>query len=541
VFKEEKNNGEYLLLAAVALVALMMRAYGADFGLPLHYHIDEERVMNRVIRMVTTGDLNPHFFHYPSFIFYFLSALVASYYFVHYLPFALGALLEGGSLSLSAFKEAFVADEAVLYLLGRLSMAIVGVLTVVLLFFLVRRLLDRRAALFASAALALSPLHVVESHYIKQEILMTFFMFLALFIAVRGVKTSPARTSLGVGAAAGIAASVKYNGILGFAVVPLLFRKNGKLSLSSFFGMGPLLAAAAAVAAFLLFSPFILFDFGQFSTDFAFEMSHVSVKGHHGFDLNGDGLVYHRFLYQLLAALPFSMGLPLYFMSLAGVAIAVWRKENSFLWILYFGVPYFVITAMMKVVFLRYYMPITVILCITAGYGLSVLTYRKGKAGKLAWFLAAAVLLHTAAFTWSLERHMPRGRATLDEGLEWILENVPEGSRVAVTHFTPPLSGDVYELVNLRPHQFTRDWLRKESPDCLVISSLITVGFERGGVGVEEGKAFLDDLRAGQLGYRRAAFYQKDFMNRNFFARVDPTLTETFMPGIEIILKEGGP
>jgi hypothetical protein len=526
-------------MIAIAFVALLLRVYGADFGLPLHYHIDEERVMSRVIRMVTTGDLNPRFFHYPSFIFYFLGSLVALYYFVHYIPFAFGAIAAGRSFSLSAFGQAFQADEAFLYLLSRVSMGAVGMLTVVLVYILVRRLIDRRAAFFTSIFLALCPLHVIESHYIKQEVLMTFFMILALYIGVRGAKRSTDRPAYGPGAAAGIAASVKYNGVLALAVTPLLFRVKEKLRLSSFIGRGPILTVVVAVAAFLFFSPYILLDFGRFSADFAFEMFHVAEKGHHAFDLNGDGLVFHRFFYQILAAFPFSLGLPVYVVALAGVVFALLKKERPFVWLLFFAVPYFIMTAMMKVVFLRYYMPLVVVLCILAGYGMSVMISRGGWLGRISWVIGVVVILYTASVTLSIELSMPLGQATLDHGLEWVRDRVPEGSKVAFTHFTPPLTEEPYDLVHMRPHYFNREWLEQESPDVIIVSGLVTVGFERGGTGVEEGKALLEDLRKKSAGYRRAAFFEHDFVGRSFWGSVDPTLGQTFMPDIEIFVREG--
>jgi 4-amino-4-deoxy-L-arabinose transferase-like glycosyltransferase len=538
MLEKVRFSPEHLLLAAIGLVALLLRVYGIEFGLPLHYHIDETRVMSRVMKMVTTGDLNPHFFHYPSFIFYFLSVLVAGYYGVHFIPFALGSIIDGRVPSLSAFRLAFEADVTTLYLIGRLSNALFGVLTVLLVYFLVRELFNRRTAFFASIALAVTPLHALESHYIKQEVLMTLFMMLALYIAVRGVGSARKTSSYLVGVTSGIAASVKYNGILALSVAPLLFRKQGRLSISSFFGKGMFLTAAVAVLAFLVFSPYVVLDFSRFSTDFVYEMFHVAEKGHPGFDLNGEGLIYHRVLYQVLAAFPFSLGLPIYIFSLLGIVFGIFSRDRGFLWIVFFVLPYFLATSVMKVVFLRYYMPIIVVLCITAGYALSVLTSRRGFTGRIAYLIACAAIIYTGFFTWSLERDMPRGRSTLDEGLEWIVGNAGVGSKIAYTHFTPPLSEETYDLVHMRPQHFNPEWLEEESPAFILTSRLVTVGFERGGEGVDEGKKFLEDLRANKLGYFLAKASDRDFLNRGFFERLDPTLANTFMPGIEIFAKE---
>lgn len=531
--------GTYLPLGAILLTGLALRTYGIDFGLPLHFHIDETRVMDRVIRMVTSGDPNPHFFHYPSFIFYLLSGLTAAYYGVQYLVFAIVSAAHGEFPSFGFFRSGFSADVSTLYLLGRLSMALFGVLTVLLVYFLARELFSKRAALFAALAVALVPLHVLESHYIKQEVPMTFFMLLALLIGVVGTRASWKWTSCGVGLVSGVAASVKYNGLLALAIVPLLFRRGGKLTSASFFGRGPAKIFLVALLGFLAFSPFVVLDFSQFRTDFAYETLHVAEKGHHGFDLNGDGVVYHRFLYQLLAAFPFSLGIPLYLAGLAGTCLALAKRENGLLWILFFALPYFIAVSLMKVVFLRYYMPLVVVLCIMAGYFFDALMSSGGvRSRSLAGLCALFVFAWTLAFTFSLERHMPRGRSSFDDALAWLSENAQPGEKIAFTHFTPPLSPGTYTLVHMRPQHFAKEWLAQESPDAIMASKLVTVGFERGGEGMGEGREFLADLRGGRLGYLPAARFERDFLSKRFFERIDPTLSETFMPGIEIFVKD---
>lgn len=532
---------EYLLLGAVILLALFMRLYGINFGLPLHYHIDETRVMQKVMRIVHTGDLNPRFFHYPSFMIYSLSALTLLYYGIHFIPFAIESVIGWKLPTLSAFKLAFDADASALYLLSRVSLATFGILTVVIVYLLVKRLFSRQAAFYAALFISIVPLHVIESHYIKQEVFMTFFMILALYIGVRGVNSSSRAVPYLVGLTAGIAGSVKYNGIYAVSIFPMLSRREGKLDFHSFFGKNAVKVLLVAVLTFLATSPYVLLDFERFIIDFTYEMYHVSKWGHHAFDLDGSGLIYHRFLYQILAAFPFSLGIPVYALSILGIVYAVLRVERSFLWILFFTLPYFITTALMKVVFLRYYMPIIVVLCISAGYAVSIIISRDGIQGRVARLAVWGIVLYTAFFTWSLERNMPRGSSTLDDGLRWIQGNVEEGSKIAYTHFTPPLTRSRYELVHLKSKEFTREWLEKESPDVILVSGLVAAGFYRGSEETEEGRRLLDDLRSNRVHYERVAYYQRNFLHKEFFASIDPTLAETFMPGIEIFVREDAP
>jgi len=75
-----------LALTAIMLIAVALRLWGIGFGLPYLYHPDEPGYVAIAQHIVKTGDLNPHFFNYPSLFFYF-NALA-------YLPFyAVGKVL----------------------------------------------------------------------------------------------------------------------------------------------------------------------------------------------------------------------------------------------------------------------------------------------------------------------------------------------------------------------------------------------------------------------------------------------------------------
>jgi hypothetical protein len=69
------------LLGGIVLLAISIRAWGIDFGLPYLYHPDEPVPVGIAQTMFKTGDLNPHFFHWPSMIFYLNAAAYIPYYF----------------------------------------------------------------------------------------------------------------------------------------------------------------------------------------------------------------------------------------------------------------------------------------------------------------------------------------------------------------------------------------------------------------------------------------------------------------------------
>ena len=78
---------KHIGLIALALIILFggfLRLYKLDFGVELPYvaHTDEPTQYNPAIRILTTGDLNPHFFNYPSLPIYLYTAVMGAGYLV---------------------------------------------------------------------------------------------------------------------------------------------------------------------------------------------------------------------------------------------------------------------------------------------------------------------------------------------------------------------------------------------------------------------------------------------------------------------------
>ncbi|TFH58196.1 MAG: hypothetical protein E4G90_10845, partial [Gemmatimonadales bacterium] len=86
-------------LLAVLVLAAVLRVWGIGFGLPnLNARPDEIEVVSRAIRLLS-GDLNPHFFHYPSLYCYLLGIAFAVW--------------SGVSVTLGSSMEDFLARAAV--------------------------------------------------------------------------------------------------------------------------------------------------------------------------------------------------------------------------------------------------------------------------------------------------------------------------------------------------------------------------------------------------------------------------------------------
>src|SRR6185369_2331306 len=166
-----RQIAERFALGGILVLAAALRLWFLTAGVPHAVGIDEPQVVGRALRILTTGDWNPHVFDYPTLVIY-LQAAVAI------VRFLWGAL-NGEWASLDRFSI-----DAV-YAAGRFVTAVTGVATVWLTWRIGRDLSSRMVALVAAAALAVWPLHVRESHYVLTDVPMTALTTLALWFALR--------------------------------------------------------------------------------------------------------------------------------------------------------------------------------------------------------------------------------------------------------------------------------------------------------------------------------------------------------------------
>ena len=141
-----------------------------------------------------------------------------------------------------------------------------------LVYVLGRRAYGRTVGWLAALSLAVTFLHVRDSHFATLDVPLTFAVTVALYCAVRLAEVGTGRAGALAGATLGLAAGVKYNGALALAGIaaavasPLRDQSTRVLRLVAR-RLVPIGLAAAAV--FVLTSPFLLIDFALFRSSLA--------------------------------------------------------------------------------------------------------------------------------------------------------------------------------------------------------------------------------------------------------------------------------
>ena len=369
---------QWVALAAVLTVAIALRVVGLQYGLPSVYNPDEVAIMARALSFAK-GTLNPENFLYPTFYFYVLFGWVGAY-----LAFL---LLTGRVESVAALQRLYFTAPTGIYTAGRALGVAAGTATVLVLHRLAARLTDSRTALAAAIFLAVAPLHVRDSHYVKHDVPATLAIALAYLAIVRvwpcGRPAGPsARDSLIAGAACGVAFSTHYYCI--FLAVPLTlailraWRPNGAADTVRQLALG---ACASAIVFFAL-SPFIALEPVTAWRDITANREIVVDRA----VASGAFAPAVRYFEMLSTD---SMGVPVVLLGAAGAVWMLIRSPGRAILLLAFPVP-FLLFIVNTAPASRYLNPVLPFVALFAAWALSETAKRLGARTITFWLAVAA-------------------------------------------------------------------------------------------------------------------------------------------------------
>ena len=231
----------------VFLVALLLRWPLPE---PAWLQVDERSFVEFPLDFFG-GDLNPHFFNYPTLHFYLCAAL-------DYVWFLLS-----GSDSLENFLAyRWFVDGFDIFVLARALSTVMSVATVVVVWRIGLRLYGPVAGLGAALFLALMPLHVRFAHLAATDSPAVLWVSLSLLYAVCIVQEGRLRDCLCAGLFVGLAGATKYPG----ALVAIPVGMSALLRWPTWRNPGLVLAAAASLLTFAVTSPYTWLDPGAFWT-----------------------------------------------------------------------------------------------------------------------------------------------------------------------------------------------------------------------------------------------------------------------------------
>jgi hypothetical protein len=259
-------------------------------------------------------------------------------------------------------------------------------------------------------------LHARDAHFAKADVLMGFFVALALLFAARAAEGGRLRDFAWGGLCVGLAASAKYNGALAAAslVAAAAFRL-GRQPLASV--LRPLCAAGAlSVAAFLATSPYVLVRGRAFR----------AALGHNSFLLYSGGGALALWEHARVT-LPVGLGWGFTAAAAAGVAWAAWTRSRPGLVLLAFVLPWCVFAATVRLAYPRYVTPLVAPLAVLAAA--FVCAWARAPAARALAGVALALpgLVRTVQFD-----RVAAATDTRVLAAEWIDGNLPRRSELLV-------------------------------------------------------------------------------------------------------------
>jgi len=428
-------RAEWVMLGLMAL-ALVLRLPGVRWGLPHIYHPDEPTHVGIVLNILKSGDLNPHWFKYPSFRIY-ISLPVAIVYFL--LGVSRGQFASVQELQAASMLTCGTGTTTIpgLYAGLRLLMTLFGVLGVGFVYWWGSRHWDRRVGLLAALVLALSPLDVMVGHWYRPDTILTLFSGAAVLAAALLLRRDDYKHYLLAGALSGLAASVKYNAaVLQFVPIVLAHFLARRRLLDWRLWITPL----AAGIVFLLITPYALLDLPAFLDGFAFEINHYYVRGHAGSDAAGFGSNLIWYLGKLLR-----YGGPLSVLALcAPFLVSISRRKETWL-LLSWPLMVLLLNATARARTVLALVPATVVLAVLSAVALDrlllKLTLPIRNMARRRWAMVAITALLLIWPTWRLAQvdaafAQPDLRTVTQI---WIEENLPADARVMAESYGPVL------------------------------------------------------------------------------------------------------
>ncbi|MCP4421016.1 MAG: glycosyltransferase family 39 protein [Chloroflexi bacterium] len=446
------------------LLGFALRVWGIDFGLPFLYHSDEPNKIMMAQRMFVTGDLNPHYFNYPSLFIYLNALLYIPYYGIGNL---LGLfdnpqdLLPPVMFALGVGKSA----DPTTILLGRLLTAVSDTITLYIVYHIGNRLTEQKIiGLLATFILAISPTHIINSHYITPDIFVTFFIAASLWASLNILNDGRLRYYLIAGALVGLATSSKYPGaIAGIIVVAAHLGRYGLINFGQHFKL--IVAGTFSLLAFAATTPYAILDYEKFLHDLSFEGGHYS-SGHAG--MEGEALQWYlSYLWRVEGAA--------FVLSIGAIIWGIYQRSKPIIVTAVFPIVYFIFISSFVVRNGRTALLLIPFICLLAAAGILALLQwlQRRHSSTLVWSITGLLFLF---LLWPLKTVVPFNiNLTASDGREtsrvWIEKNVPAGAKLAIDSYSPYLEPDKYVLQHFNPMlDKSVDWYRDNGFDYLIFS-----------------------------------------------------------------------
>jgi 4-amino-4-deoxy-L-arabinose transferase-like glycosyltransferase len=439
-----KNNPRIagIFLFAVFFIAVVLRLWGINFGLPFLYHPDEPNKVQFAQQVLKTGDLNPHYFQKPPFYIY-LNALI-------YIPYLSIDQIRGINLKIQDLQAPQMENmgtgktsQPSTVLLGRLVTVLFSCLAIWLTFLISQKVTGNiHIAILSTLFMAFAPGLVQHSRFITPDSQVVFFCLLTVFISIDIYQQGRKRDYILAGIAGALAASSKYNAVLVLfvPVVAHLLRNSWRASLKD---KKIFWSAIASIITFIVLNPVLLFSFQEFYQGASFEASHYAT-GHVG--MEGNAFIWYLNYFWTSESLAAVLGC-------AGMFLGLIKRQKQYILLAVFPVVFFAFISLFEVRNDRTAIPITPYTYIFAAIllvGLWQQFAKKSWQDLLIRVVLLCSVIFILLFSLNSDIQVSKSLMTVDSretSRVWIESNLPAGAKIAIEPYSPYIDPTLHQVL----------------------------------------------------------------------------------------------
>ncbi len=440
-------------LAAIAVAGAAFRFYDLAWSGPyFQFHKDEQYVLSSadmLRRSSHEAAMSPKYFMYTPLLPYFINMARAVY--------------ESFSHPLNL---AVPADELTYLVMARAISALFGTATILVVYAVATRLAGRLAGLLAAFFTAFAVLHLRDSHFAATDIIMVFFCTVALWTALRLVERGDWSSVVLAGVAFGLAMVSKYTGAFVLGVIGLAyFLAPGRPTTVQPIGawirwtLRGIVPIVIGVAIFLVLFPLVWQYPDKFRSDIKEWVTDPLSGATKPIWIGQFGDLTVPELYWFTNLLWWGLGPMLEILGLVGVVWLLVRWDRRAAVAASFPIIYFVAAGRTIAPMIRYSLPLIPALAIAAGV-VAAEWMRRPRWRNVAVAVVALTVITTGLYAVAYMNVFRQPDSRL-EASRWLVENVPEGTKILVepSQNTPPVGG------YLKSPDFNNDYMLRGGID----------------------------------------------------------------------------
>jgi len=391
-------------------------------------------------------------------------------FFVDSAYFLIGSLV-GYFHSVAEFINLYFSNPYSFFVLGRLVETIFGCLCIWGLYLLGREMFSPRVGIVAALFLAINPMHIELSQIARGQAVANLFLILSFLFLWRISKCPGFKNYVLFAVFAGCANSIRNYNIVIFLPFIIAHIKQCRNFNKGVLTKELIASLIIFLLVYALFVPELIFKVQIFIL-YISSLAQLVMGGQTAVAYIGNESA-KPWLFYLKDGFPRVLTIPLYLVVMAALVFCIFKIRKVFaasLLLLFIG-AYFLVICVSNIVSARYLLPVIPFLLLCSAYFLQeIINFIKmSPRAKSFIILTAAILVSISPVVQSVAHDLRILKpSTLVVGREWILENIPHGSRVAADgmgYLTPDLKLNnviYYDLYNLDEESLRKEIAQRE-------------------------------------------------------------------------------